>query len=361
MRRQAPDKDLSHMRIAIVIDGATDSRDTTDLAAALTRLHHDVTVHNGEHRGEDAIARLTEQWRRVRPAVVHSRSRIAGMAAVVAARAARIPVVHSVRSVDGAPAGTVERDIALRADRVIASSTAELTELTVGAVPRDRISVVPHGIDVEHFTPDGKRLPTGQRHRLVAVGDMTTSSGFATAVAALPGLPDTELIIAGRPPRGAHARKLHYYAQHLEVSDRLQFPGPMTRDTLPPLLRSAHLVICTPWRPRFGITALEAGACGVAVVASDTGGLTDTIVHRITGLLVPPRQPRALAAAVWELLCHPVIRAQYGAAARVRVRDRYCWNQIAADTLDAYRLAGVADPATPERDADDHRTPTGVR
>jgi len=339
------------MRIAIVIDETTNNRDTTELAAALTRLDHDVTVQDGERRGDDAIARLSEQWQRVRPAVVHSRSRIAGTAAVLAARAARIPVVHSVRSVDGAPAGTTERDIALRADRVIASSTAELTELTVGAVPRDRISVVPHGIDVEHFTPDGTRQRTGLRHRLVAVGDVTTSSGFATAVAALRGLPDTELIIAGGPPHGSHAKELRHYAQHLDVSDRVQLPGPVTRETLPSLLRSAHVVICTPWRPRFGITALEAGACGVAVVASDTGGLTDTIVHRTTGLLVPSRQPRALAVAVWQLLCHPVIRARYGAAARDRVRDRYCWNQIAADTLDAYRLAGAVDPAAPERDA----------
>jgi glycosyltransferase involved in cell wall biosynthesis len=338
------------MRIAIVVDGTTDGRDTTDLAAALTRLKHDVSVHNG-HRSNDTIAWLTERWQRLGPTVVHSQSRVAGATAVLAAKAAGIPVVHSVRFVDGAPAGTIERDIALRADRVIASSNAELTELTAGGVPRDRISVVPHGVDIEHFTPDGSRTPTGHQNRLVAVGDMTTSSGFATAVAALRGLPDTELVIAGGPAQGTHAKELRHYAGRLEVSDRLQIQGPVDRAALPALLRSAYLVICTPWRPRFGITALEAGACGVAVVASDTGGLSDTIAHRVTGLLVPPRQPRALAAAVWHLLCNPAARARYGAAGRVRVRDRYCWNQIAADTLDVYRLAGAVDPATPEANA----------
>lgn len=336
------------MRIAIVIDGVTDGRDTTDLAAALTRLGHDVTLHDGQS-GDDVTARLTAQWQRVRPAVVHSRSRLAGTAAVLAARATGIPVVHSVRSLDDAPAGTVERDIALRADRVIASSTAELTALTAGAVRPDRISVVPHGVDIEHFTPVGNRPPAGHRRRLVAVGDLTTGSGFATAVAALPGLPDTELVIAGGPPHGAHAKELRYYAERLEVSDRLQIPGPVSRETLPSLLRSAHLVLCTPWRPRFGISALEASACGVAVVASDTGGLADTIVHRGTGLLVPPRQPRALAAAVWHLLCNPTVRTRYGAAGHKRARDRYCWNQIAIDTLDAYRLAGAVDPADAPR------------
>jgi D-inositol-3-phosphate glycosyltransferase len=346
------------MRIAMVTDGATDDRDTTDLVAALIRLGHEVTLHDGQRQDDDTVARLTEQWRRVLPEVVHSRSRTAGAAAVLAARNAGIPVVHSVRSGDGAPAGTVERDIALRADRVIASSTAELTELAAGTVRRDRISVVPHGVDVEHFTPNGNRPPAGPRHRVVAVGDLATSSGFATAVAALRELPDTDLIIAGGPSNGAHAKELRYYARRLDVSEQLQMPGPVTREKLPSLLRSAHLVICTSWRPHFGITALEAGACGVTVVASDIGGLTDTIVHRTTGLLVPPRQPRALAGAVWHLLCNPAVRTRYAAAGRNRARARYGWPQIAAETLDVYRLAGALDPAAPEPERRDRDTPT---
>ncbi|TDV57818.1 glycosyl transferase family 1 [Actinophytocola oryzae] len=186
--------------------------------------------------------------------------------------------MHSVRSLDTTPA--FERDTAVRAARVIA---AEQAELIAAGVARERISVVPHGIDVDHFTQEGDRVPVGRRYRLVAVGEVTADSGFATAVAALPGLPDTELVVAGTPQHGGHARELRDYAQRLEVSDRLQLHGPVTRAVLPSLLRSAHLVLCTPWRPRFGMTALEASACGVAVVANETGGLADTIVHRVTG------------------------------------------------------------------------------
>jgi glycosyltransferase involved in cell wall biosynthesis len=110
------------------------------------------------------------------------------------------------------------------------------------------------------------------------------------------------------------------------------------------LLRSAHIVLVTPWRPRFGITALQAAACGVAVVANDTGGLADTVVDRTTGLLVAPRKPRALADAVSKLLAHPVLLQQYGAAARDRAVAGYSWNRIAADTLDIYRIAGATVP-----------------
>jgi D-inositol-3-phosphate glycosyltransferase len=338
------------MRIAMITDGAAAGRDSAALAATLTRLGHDVVTHTVVHgqRAKDMVRSFTEQWRTTPPAVVHCRSRIAGDAAVTAAKAASLPVVHSARPAEDAPSSTFDRDIALRADRVIASCTAELGELTAGRVPKHRISVVPYGVDAEHFTPDGDHPPIGHRFRLVAVGDLTPSAGFATAVAALVGLPDTELIIAGEPRHGSHARDLREYAHRLGVADRLRMPGPVDRTTLPSLLRSAHIVLCTPWRPRFGVAALEASACGVAVVANNTGGLTDTVVDGVTGLLVAPHQPRALAAAVWHLLAQPIRREQYGATGRDRASSRYCWQQIAVETLNAYRLVGITDTVPPK-------------
>jgi glycosyltransferase involved in cell wall biosynthesis len=332
------------MRIAMVTDGAATGRDTDDLVTALDSLGHDVVVHQASHgrrRGEHSVAAFTRQWSVDPPAVVHNRSRIAGVATAQAARTATIPVVHSVCMTDGAPAGTVERDIALRADRVIVSCGAEQAELMAGGVPRDTISVVPYGVDVAHFTPEGERQSTVRQYRVVAVGDLTAGAGFATAVAALAGLPDTELVIAGGPPHGSHAKELRDYARKLGVSHRLRIPGPATRATLPALLRSADVVLCTPWRPQFGITALEAAACGVPVVANNTGGLTDIVIDRVTGLLVSPRRPRDLAAAAWKLLSQQVLRGQMGAAARDRACGRYSWHQIAVDTLEAYRRAGA--------------------
>ncbi|MGB3438612.1 MAG: glycosyltransferase [Actinophytocola sp.] len=345
LTERAPDKDASPMRIAMITDGATVGQDSADLATALTRLGHDVVVHDNTHGGHrrktDAITWLADQWRITRPAVVHNRSRSLGVAAVTAARGLAIPVVHSARGAEDTPTGTVERDIALRSDRVIVSHPAELLELVAGKVPRSRCSVVPYGVDTEHFTPDGDHPPIGLRHRLVAVGDLTPSTGFATAVAALAGVPDTELVIVGSPPHGAHAKDLRRYASRLGVADRLLICRSVTRSELPPLLRSAHIVLATPWRPRFGITALQAAACGVTVVANDIGGLADTVIDGITGLLVAPRRPRALAEAVRRLLAHPVLLQQYGATARDRAASRYSWNQIAVDTLNTYRHAGA--------------------
>lgn len=334
------------MRIAMVTDGADALRDSTDLAVALSRLGHDVVVHDPPHgrHGAGMTARFAELWAANTPDVVHCRSRVVAGAAMKAAMAAAIPVVHSVRPTEDIPIGTVERDLALRADRVLASHTAELAELAAGGVPKPTISVVPHGVDTDLFTPDGDRPPNDGQHRLVAVGDLIASSGFATAVAALCGLPDTELILAGAPRHGNHAKELREYARRLGVSHQLRIHDAVDRAALPSLLRSAHVVLCTPWRPRFGIAALEASACGAAVVANNIGGLTDTVVDGITGLLVAPHQPRALAAAVWRLIAYPVLREQYGAAGRDRACARYSWHQIAVDTLNAYRLAGATSP-----------------
>ena len=79
---------------------------------------------------------------------------------------------------------------------------------------------------------------------------------------------------------------------------------------MPALLRSADLVVCSPWYEPFGIVPLEAMACGVPVVASAVGGMLDTVVDSVTGALVPPRDPVALAEVIGPLLESPSRRAE---------------------------------------------------
>ncbi|MGH7606494.1 MAG: glycosyltransferase, partial [Gemmatimonadales bacterium] len=107
-------------------------------------------------------------------------------------------------------------------------------------------------------------------------------------------------------------------------------------------LRSADAVICTPWYEPIGMVPLEGMACGVPVVASAVGGITDTVVDGITGRLVPPRKPRALAATQHHLLSHRTIREQYGAAGRDRAASRYSWDRIAAEAVRVYEQAHAA-------------------
>jgi D-inositol-3-phosphate glycosyltransferase len=120
------------------------------------------------------------------------------------------------------------------------------------------------------------------------------------------------------------------------VAAPFHLTGPVARSDVPALLRSADAVVCAPWYEPFGMVPLEAMACGRPVVASAVGGIQDTVVEQVTGLLVPPRRPDALAAALRELLASPTMCAAYGIAGRDRVLARYDWERVATATAQVY-------------------------
>src|SRR5215207_9426835 len=177
--------------------------------------------------------------------------------------------------------------------------------------------------------------------RLVSVGRLVPRKGFDTVIAALRCLHDVELLVAGGPPaRRLHADpeacRLRAVAQSHGVDDRVRLLGSVSRADMPALLRSADTVVCAPWYEPFGIVPLEAMACGVPVVATAVGGLTDTVVDGMTGRLVPPRQAAPLGAAVGRLLADPVLGATFGVAGADRAKSRYGWDRIAAETARVY-------------------------
>jgi D-inositol-3-phosphate glycosyltransferase len=302
--------------------------------------------------------------------LVHAHFWMSGLAALAATRGSGIPVVQTFHALgvtkrrfqgaqDTSPAARVrmERALARTVDRIVATSTDEVTELVRMGAARDRISVVPSGVDVEHFTPDGPIAAKGARPRLLCVGRLVPRKGVDTVIRALAAVPDAELVIAGGPdPEGLgadpEAQRLSRLAAQLGVADRVRLIGAVPRPDLPALLRSADLVVCAPWYEPFGIVPLEAMACGVPVVATAVGGFLDTVVDGATGALVPPRRPDRLAAVLRRLLAEPFWRDAYGAAGVDRVRARYCWDRVAESTLAAYEqvLGRAADlPAAAAR------------
>ena len=216
---------------------------------------------------------------------------------------------------------------------------------------RPCVSIVPCGIDTSVFTPaGGSGRPRSHRRRLLMLGRLVERKGTEDAIAALARLPGTELVVAGGPSRAKlradpEYRRLRAAARAHRVADRVTFLGGVARERVPALLRSADVVVCAPWYEPFGIVPLEAMACGIPVVATAVGGLTDSVVPGRTGLLVPPRDPAALADAVAALLADPILRAAFGRAGRRRAQHWYDWSRVAAQTETVYlRLTGVAPP-----------------
>jgi len=288
------------------------------------------------------------------PDLVHAHFWMSGLAALSATRDVNVPVVQTFHALgvtkrrfqgraDTSPPVRIrmERALARAVDRVVATSTDEVAELVRLGATRKRITVVPSGVDVDQFTPDGPVAERGDRPRVLCIGRLVPRKGFDTVIRALVGVPDAELVIAGGPAAAEladdpEATRLTGLAERFGVADRVRLIGAVARPDVPALLRSADIVVCTPWYEPFGIVPLEAMACGVPVVASAVGGFLDTVVDGSTGTLVPPRRPDRLAAAMPRLLSEPFWREAYGTAGVDRARSRYSWDRIAASTLAVY-------------------------
>ncbi|MDT0308889.1 glycosyltransferase [Streptomyces sp. DSM 44917] len=309
---------------------------------------------------------LEREWAQTPPDVVHSHFWMSGVASLQPAHARGIPFAHTFHALgtvkrrhqgpaDTSPADRItwERYVGLACHRTVATCRDEVDELTAMGLPPERISVVPCGVDPDHFTPEGPAAPrTGGRHRLLQLGRLVPRKGAEVSLAALARIPDAELVIAGGPGPEELAgdpdvRRLRAAARAHGVADRVLFTGGVPRDEVPRLLRSADLVLCPADYEPFGIVPLEAMACGVPVVASAVGGQRDTVADPATGRLVPPGDPDALAEAVNALLAAPEERAARGAAGRRRVLTRFRWAAVAAATEEVYREIGCRRPAAP--------------
>ncbi len=303
----------------------------------------------------DAFAdELERQWRQERPDVVHSHFWMSGLAAVRAAERLGLPVVHTFHALgvvkrryqgdaDPSPAERpeLERDVVARVDRIVATCTDEAFELMRMGADRSKVTVVPCGVDLERFRPDGPREERRLAHRLLYVGRLVERKGIGNVITALADVPDCELVVAGGPPRAAlgvdaDVLRLQALAGERGVADRVELRGRVCHAELPTLLRSADALVTVPWYEPFGITPLEAMACGVPVVASAVGGMIDTVVDGLTGRHVPPRDPERLAAVLRDVLADPDRRAAQSRAGVQRTRQLYAWDRVALATLEVY-------------------------
>lgn len=315
---------------------------------------------------------IAQDWHyRGAPDLVHAHFWMSGLATDIAVRAERSRpataiTFHALGAVkrrhqganDTSPQARVgiERGLVHRMDAVIATCTDELAELLAqGADPR-RLHVVPCGVDPATFTPHGPRLVPWSpgSHRLLCLGRLVERKGIQTAIEALAGVPDAELVVAGGPDGtqlddDSDVARLRQVARAVGVSARVRFVGRVDPGPAAALLRAADLVLAVPWYEPFGIVPLEAMACGTTVVASAVGGMLDTVEHAVTGEHVPPRDPQALADCVNALLARPDELTRRGRRSVKRITGQFSWQHVAATTEAVYaevlRVDQMAGPA----------------
>ncbi len=189
------------------------------------------------------------------------------------------------------------------------------------------IDVIPNGIDAQWLTPpvDGERFP---EPTLLYLGRLKRYKGIelileAVARLVADGVP-VRLVIAGT---GDHRPRLERLTARLGIGPHVDFRGFVSEEEKRELLRRAWVHVLTSPREGWGITNLEAAACGTPTVASDSPGLRDSVRDGETGLLVPHGDIDALATALTRLLKNPELRATLGAGAR-SFAEGFSWEAI---------------------------------
>lgn len=199
-----------------------------------------------------------------------------------------------------------------RNTRFITVSESSRQALIENGISAAHIDLIYNGVDCERYQP-GEKSATPL---MVYLGRLRHYKSVDTAIRTLPALtksfPGLRFSIAGSGPATADLRAL---ATELGVIDQVQFCGRVSEDEKITLLQRAHVVVNPSLKEGWGLTVLEANACGTPVVGADVPGLRDSIRHRQTGYLVPYGDHEAMAEAIATLLAHPEQRREMEARA----------------------------------------------
>jgi glycosyltransferase involved in cell wall biosynthesis len=211
----------------------------------------------------------------------------------------------------------------------ISESTRD--DLVRRGVPAGRIRVIHPGVDGHRFRPSSSVLRSTEP-RFLYVGRLKRYKGIGLAIQALElarrSRPDLRLDIAGT---GDHRSALERMAAELGQREAVTFHGFVSEECKISLLRTAWANLFPSPKEGWGITVVEAAACGTPSLASDSPGLRDSVRHMETGYLVPHGDVGALAGRMLELAGDPALVARLGDAAR-RFAERLTWERAAAET-----------------------------
>lgn len=291
--------------------------------------------------------RLARFLRRERVSVVHCHDQYSNFFSVLSARLARVPVViASKRWLHSPLRYRIANGIGFRAaTRVLANSASVAQSLrTDDGLSSDRVVVIPNFVDEPAFVPPSDAQRAAWRHELELEDDalvigiiasLAPIKDHATLLRAMalvvPRSPSVRLVIVGQGPERDALRAL---AEELGIGGVVRFAG------LRPQTPSFHFlfdvsVLCSV-SEGFPNSLVEAMAAGRPIVATDVGGVRDAVREGENGLLVPPRDPSALAAALTMLVADAERRAAMGTAGAERARREFHARVVIASLQDLY-------------------------
>jgi glycosyltransferase involved in cell wall biosynthesis len=217
------------------------------------------------------------------------------------------------------PSRLLDRVTFARTARIVAISHFVARRIAARfRVSPERIKVVYNGVDVERFQ---HRVPSSAGRHTICVAALIPAKGVDVLIRAFaqPALAGERLIICGD---GGERSRLEALAVHEGIAARVEFLG--LRDDVHRLVSEAALFVHPAvWGEAFGLTIAEAMAAGRPVVGCQVGAVPELIEDGVTGLVVPPADAAAMAAAIARLLHEPALRDTMGRAARLRVERQF--------------------------------------
>lgn len=269
-----------------------------------------------------------------RGTVLHAHNYEAALPALIAKALTGAPLVVTLHLPAPEHHRPLEQRLLQAADAVIAVSASLAAEYRERGEKIPVPVVIPNGIDADFYRPD----PDTRREKatLLFAGRLAPQKGVDLAIRALrelvPVFSALQLRVAGA---GAWEQAYRNLARRLGIGDRVHWLGWLEPAELRAEYRRCTAFLMPSRFEPFGLSALEAMACGAPVVASATGGLPEFITDRESGLLVPPADPAALSQCLQDLLLNPERAAPLGAAAAARAAS-FTWERAAAATLRLY-------------------------
>ena len=204
-----------------------------------------------------------------------------------------------------------------------------LLDLARRSYPDARIVYIPNGVDTEAFRPASVR-PCNSEVRIVYAGRFHHEKNVAMLIRAVPDI----LALATRPFRvylygsGQEGEELVRLASELNVASRVEFPGWVERGKIVAAFQQGDIFCLPSLLEGMPIACIQAMACGLPVVATDTPGARIEVVDGRTGYLVPVNDTKALAQALAALIDSPEKRAAFGAAGRERCEEQFSWRRV---------------------------------
>jgi mannosylfructose-phosphate synthase len=236
-------------------------------------------------------------------------------------------------------------------DLLIATTPAQ-REILCGRnydVPREKISVIPPGYDDQRFFPVS--LATRQLLKqtlgldgtiILALGRMAKNKGYDLLIRAMPPVfqrvPDAKLVLAVGSTHPSELEQeliqsLHDVANELKIADRVIFKDYIQDDELADHFRAADVFALSSRYEPFGMTAIEAMACGTPTVITTEGGLCEQVTWGVEALHANPFDPEAFGHAITSVLQHPTVSAQLSKYGPRKARSRFTWTGIAQQLL----------------------------